>query len=93
MLSFKIKQQKQTHKIKNIFTTLVLLVGITAFAQKPIFTTAKVKGVTVYFNSAEISQITSATLPMRDSISLVEKELLKINNAKDSETKTNKFRV
>ncbi|RZL46578.1 MAG: mucoidy inhibitor MuiA family protein [Pedobacter sp.] len=33
------------------------------FAQKPVFTTAKVKNVTVYFNSAEISQNISATLP------------------------------
>lgn len=33
------------------------------YAQKPVFASAKVKNVTVYFNSAEISQITSATLP------------------------------
>jgi len=39
-----------------LFPTLLL-------AQKPVFTTAKVKNVTVYFNSAEISQTTSATLP------------------------------
>lgn len=125
-----------------LFSTLMLLVVITSFAQKPVFTTAKVKGATVYFNSAEISQTTSATLPkgtseiviknvadylnentvqigapstvtvlsvqftnnyiseyeidenapaikkVRDSINLVEKELLKINNAKDSEAKT-----
>lgn len=49
--------------MKTIFSTLVLLVVVTAFAQKPVFTTAKVKGATVYFNSAEISQTTSAMLP------------------------------
>ncbi|WP_026978519.1 DUF4139 domain-containing protein [Flavobacterium tegetincola] len=42
---------------------LFLLFPAIIFAQKPVFTTAKVKNVTVYFNSAEISQITSATLP------------------------------
>ena len=42
---------------------LLLLFPAIIFAQKPVFTNAKVKNVTVYFNSAEISQITSATLP------------------------------
>jgi len=126
--------------MKKIF--LLLLFPAFMYAQKPVFTTAKVKGATVYFNSAEISQTTSAVLPkgtseiviknvadylnentvqigapstvtvlsvqftnnyiseyeidensplikkVRDSINLVEKELLKINNAKDSEAKT-----
>lgn len=121
---------------------ILLLFPAFLYAQKPVFTTAKVKAATVYFNSAEISQTTSATLPkgtseiviknvadylnentvqigapshvtvlsvqftnnyiseyeidenspaikkVRDSINLVEKELLKINNAKDSEAKT-----
>lgn len=40
-----------------------LLFPAILLAQKPVFTTAKVKNVTVYFNSAEISQTTSATLP------------------------------
>ncbi len=39
------------------------LVSAIGFAQKPVFTTAKVKAATVYFNSAEISQTTSAILP------------------------------
>jgi hypothetical protein len=42
---------------------LLLLFPALLFAQKPVFTTAKVKNVTVYFNAAEISQTTSATLP------------------------------
>lgn len=42
---------------------LLLLFPAFLYAQKPVFTTAKVKNVTVYFNSAEISQTTSATLP------------------------------
>ena len=33
------------------------------FAQKPIFTTAKVKAATVYFNAAELSQTTAVNLP------------------------------
>jgi TonB-dependent SusC/RagA subfamily outer membrane receptor len=41
----------------------LLLFPAILYAQKPVFTTAKVKNVTVYFNSAEISQTTSATLP------------------------------
>ena len=126
--------------MKNIL--LLLLFPAFIYAQKPVFTTAKVKNVTVYFNSAEISQIASATLPkgtneiviknvadylnentvqigapanvtvlsvqftnnyiseyeidenspaikkVRDSITLVEKEIKKINNAKIAESKT-----
>ncbi len=112
------------------------------FAQKPIFTTAKVKAATVYFNSVELAQSTTASLPkgtseivvknvadyliestlqigapsnvtvlsvqftnnyiseyeidekspmikaVRDSIRLVEKEIQRINNAKETEVKT-----
>ena len=112
------------------------------FAQKPIFTTAKVKAATVYFNSVELAQSTTANLPkgtseivvknvadylnentlqigapstvtvlsvqftnnyiseyeidekspiiktVRDSIRLVEKEIQKVNNAKETEVKT-----
>jgi uncharacterized protein (TIGR02231 family) len=39
------------------------LISAFAFAQKPIFVAAKVKAVTVYFNSAEISQTTAVFLP------------------------------
>ena len=121
---------------------LLLLLPVFAFAQKPIFTTAKIKTATVYSNAAEISQTTSAVLPkgtteivvknvadylnentvqigapasvtvlsvqftnnyiseyeidenspvikkVRDSIQWVEKEIMKVNNAKDSEAKT-----
>jgi len=42
---------------------LLLLLPVLALAQKPVFTTAKVNNVTVYFNAAEISQTTSAILP------------------------------
>jgi uncharacterized protein (TIGR02231 family) len=42
---------------------IALLISIINFAQKPVFTSAKVKAATVYFNSAEISQTTSAILP------------------------------
>ena len=123
-----------------IIYSFLLLFGIT-FAQKPIFTTAKVNAATVYFNAVEITQSATAILPkgsseivvknvadylnentvqigapsnvtvlsvqftnnyiseyeidekspviknVRDSIKLVEKEIQKINNAKESEIK------
>ncbi len=40
-----------------------LLASTSLFAQKPIFTTAKVKAATVYFNAAELSETTTVTLP------------------------------
>ncbi|MDV6167567.1 DUF4139 domain-containing protein [Flavobacterium sp. DG1-102-2] len=42
---------------------LLFLVSAVAVAQKPVFTTAKVKAATVYFNAAEITQSASVTLP------------------------------
>ncbi len=125
---------------KIIICSFLFLFGI-AFAQKPIFTTAKVNAATVYFNAVEITQSATAILPkgsseivvknvadylnentvqigapsnvtvlsvqftnnyiseyeideksplikkVRDSIKLVEKEIQKINNAKESEIK------
>lgn len=44
-------------------TLFFVLFSAIAFAQKPIFTTAKVKSATVYFNAAELSQTTSVNLP------------------------------
>ena len=52
--------------MKKIFL-LSLLLATFSFAQKPIFTAAKVKAVTVYFNAAEISQATSVNLPVGTS--------------------------
>lgn len=46
---------------------LISLVSAIAFAQKPIFTTAKVKAATVYFNAAELQQTTSVNLPVGTS--------------------------
>jgi uncharacterized protein (TIGR02231 family) len=51
----------------NKFLQLTLLVSATLFAQKPIFTSAKIKAATVYFNAAEISQTTSVNLPVGTS--------------------------
>jgi len=48
--------------MKKLFL-LALLVSAISVAQKPIFTTAKVKAATVYFNAAEISQTTAVNLP------------------------------
>ncbi len=49
--------------MKKISILFAFLISAFAFAQKPIFVAAKVKAATVYFNSAEISQTTSAMLP------------------------------
>lgn len=127
---------------KKTILSAFLLVTTIALAQKPIFTTAKVKAATVYFNAAEISQTTNLNLPLgtseiviknvavdlnensvqigapatvtvlsvqftndyvseyeidlrspalkrvKDSIVLVQKEILKVGNAKNAETKT-----
>ena len=52
--------------MKNLFL-LFVMVSSFSFAQKPIFTTAKVKAATVYFNAAEISQSTAVNLPVGTS--------------------------
>jgi uncharacterized protein (TIGR02231 family) len=49
--------------MKNSILLFLILFSVTMFAQKPIFTSAKVKGATVYFNSAELSQSMSVFLP------------------------------
>lgn len=128
--------------MKKIIFLFTLLVSATLFAQKPIFTTATVKGATVYSNSAELIQTTSVNLPkgtseiviknvadylnentvqigapnsltvlsvqftqnyiseyeidesnpvikkVRDSISLVQKEIVKVQTEKNSHAKT-----
>lgn len=45
------------------FLILLLMFQASLYAQKPVFTTAKVKAATVYFNAAEISQTASVNLP------------------------------
>lgn len=47
--------------IRNIF--LLCFIPILSWAQRPIFSTAKVDAVTVYYNSAEITQSANVTLP------------------------------
>lgn len=49
--------------MKQSFSILLLFVSGMLLAQKPVFTNAKVKSATVYFNAAEISQSTNVTLP------------------------------
>ncbi|WP_298395356.1 DUF4139 domain-containing protein [Flavobacterium sp.] len=46
---------------------LTLLISALSFAQKPIFTSAKVKAATVYFNAAELQQTTTVNLPVGTS--------------------------
>ena len=53
--------------MKNQLLLISCLITIVSFAQKPIFTTAKVKSATVYFNAAELSQSTSVNLPLGTS--------------------------
>lgn len=47
----------------NPILLLLLFISTFAQAQKPVFTTAKVKAATVYFNSVEIAQSVSVVLP------------------------------
>ncbi|MET0759294.1 MAG: DUF4140 domain-containing protein, partial [Flavobacterium sp.] len=46
------------------FLFILIFISSIALAQKPIFTSAKVKAATVYFNAAEISQTTNVNLPV-----------------------------
>lgn len=48
--------------MKKLLLTLIL-VSSALFAQKPIFTSARVKAATVYFNGAELQQTASLSLP------------------------------
>lgn len=67
--------------IKNPATALLLLIGTFAFAQKPIFTTAKVKAATVYFNAAELSQTANATLPAGASEIVIKNVAVNLNES------------
>ncbi|MGC4040693.1 MAG: DUF4139 domain-containing protein [Flavobacterium sp.] len=49
--------------MKKILFTALLFAYASVIAQKPIFTTAKVKAATVYSNAAELSQTTAVNLP------------------------------
>lgn len=42
---------------------IVGLLSLTAFAQKPVFMTAKMKAATIYFNAAELTHTATANLP------------------------------
>lgn len=53
--------------MKKSILTICLLFSAIAFAQKPIFTSAKTKSATVYFSGAEITQSTSVNLPVGTS--------------------------
>ncbi len=53
--------------MKKISFIVLFFVSAIAFSQKPIFTSAKVKSATVYFNAAELLQTTSLNLPLGNS--------------------------
>lgn len=63
---------------KTILSALLLATAF-SFAQKPIFTTAKVKSATVYFNAAEISQTTSVNLPLGTSEIVIKNVAVDLN--------------
>ncbi|KFF07576.1 DUF4139 domain-containing protein [Flavobacterium reichenbachii] len=67
--------------IKKQATALLLLMAAFAFAQKPIFTTAKVKAATVYFNAAELSQTASASLPAGASEIVIKNVAVNLNES------------
>lgn len=67
--------------IKKQATALLLLMVTFAFAQKPIFTTAKVKAATIYFNAAELSQNASATLPAGASEIVIKNVAVNLNES------------
>ncbi|MCC9072568.1 DUF4139 domain-containing protein [Flavobacterium sp. F-65] len=67
--------------IKKIITSTLLLIGAIAFAQKPIFTTAKVKAATVYFNAAEISQTANINLPLGTSEIVIKNVAVDLNES------------
>lgn len=49
--------------MKNMLFLCAFLFSLTGFAQQPIFTTAKVKSATVYYNGAELSHAASVYIP------------------------------
>ena len=49
--------------MKKILVTTLLLLTVIGFAQKPIFTSAKIKNATVYSNSAELIHSASVNIP------------------------------
>lgn len=48
---------------RKLYMLLLLLTGTVAFAQKPVFTSAKVTAATVYYSNAELTQTTTVNLP------------------------------
>ena len=65
--------------LKKTILSAFLLVTAIALAQKPIFTTAKVKAATVYFNAAEISQTTNVNLPLGTSEIVIKNVAVDLN--------------
>lgn len=65
--------------MKKISFLFALLISAFSFAQKPIFTTAKVKAATVYFNAAEILQNTTVNLPLGTSEIVIKNVAVDLN--------------
>lgn len=49
--------------MKKMFLLTTMVLGVMIFAQKPIFTTAKVKSATVYYSGAELTETATVILP------------------------------
>ena len=65
--------------MKKIYFLFTILISAFSFAQKPIFTTAKVKAATVYFNAAEISQTANLNLPLGTSEIVIKNVAVDLN--------------
>jgi uncharacterized protein (TIGR02231 family) len=65
--------------LKKTILSAFLLVTALTWAQKSIFTTAKVKAATVYFNAAEISQTTNVNLPLGTSEIVIKNVAVNLN--------------
>lgn len=50
--------------MKRLFILFAVMYSVTFSAQKPIFTNAKIKAATVYFNGAELSHSVSVNIPL-----------------------------
>jgi len=56
------KKNKTAVSMKNTLIAIFLFASIGSFAQKPVFTSARMKSATVYFRSAELTQTASVLL-------------------------------
>lgn len=66
---------------KNQILFIALIFSAFSYAQKPIFTSAKIKAATVYFNAAELTQNTSVNLPLGTSEVVIKNVANRLNQS------------